>query len=255
MTSPDSPPLVSPSPCPPAPPPPPSLPSSPVPSSSSSPPAPPSLPPTGEVMVLALGRKKQKALLALSILPTLFLAFLLSSDPLITFSPPHHCRLPGYPPSPEALNASLPWEKGPRPGDGGGLSQCKRYVNGSQSAVEDCEDGWEYDRTDGLKDSIVIEWNLVCGRYWLVPVEEVCFILGLLTGCLGLGYMADRLGRSKTLLISLTLSVVFGVLGCVSPYPSIFIVMRFCLAAGSAGVYLTLYITREYSTMRRGAHS
>lgn len=56
-----------------------------------------------------------------------------------------------------------------------------------------------------------------------------------------------RLGRYKTLLISLTLSVVFGVLVCVSPYPSIFIVMRFCLAAASAGVYLTLYITREYS--------
>lgn len=55
-----------------------------------------------------------------------------------------------------------------------------------------------------------------------------------------------RLGRSKTLLTSLTLSVVFGVLVCVSPYPSIFIVMRFCLAAASAGVYLTLYITREY---------
>lgn len=55
-----------------------------------------------------------------------------------------------------------------------------------------------------------------------------------------------RLGRSKTLLTSLTLSVVFGVLVCVSPYPSIFIVMRFCLAAASAGVYLILYITREY---------
>lgn len=55
-----------------------------------------------------------------------------------------------------------------------------------------------------------------------------------------------RLGRSKTLLTSLTLSVVFGVLVCVSPYPSIFIVMRFCLAAASAGVYLTLYIMREY---------
>uniref|UniRef100_A0A673CPA2 Solute carrier family 22 member 17 n=1 Tax=Sphaeramia orbicularis TaxID=375764 RepID=A0A673CPA2_9TELE len=53
-----------------------------------------------------------------------------------------------------------------------------------------------------------------------------------------------RLGRSKTLLTSLTLSVVFGVLVCVSPYPSIFIVMRFCLAAASAGVYLTLYISR-----------
>uniref|UniRef100_A0A3Q0SWH3 Solute carrier family 22 member 17 n=1 Tax=Amphilophus citrinellus TaxID=61819 RepID=A0A3Q0SWH3_AMPCI len=211
-----------------------------TPSSSSIPP-PPSLPPTGEVMVLALGRKKQRVLIALSILPNLFLAFLLSSDPLITLSPHHHCHLPGPLPSPEVLNASVPWEKGERPGDSGGLSQCKQYANSSQTAVVDCEDGWDYNVTEGLKNNI---WNLVCSQYWLVPVEEVCFILGVLTGCLGLGYAADRLGRSKTLLTSLTLSVVFGVLVCVSPYPSVFIVMRFCLAAASAGVYLTLYITR-----------
>ncbi|KAK5898322.1 hypothetical protein CgunFtcFv8_015750 [Champsocephalus gunnari] len=225
MTSPDSPPLVSPSPCPA---PPPSLPSSPVPSSpapsSSSLPPPPSLPPTGEVMVLALGRKKQRVLIALSILPNLFLAFLLSSDPLITLSSPHHCHLPGPLPSPEVLNASLPWEKGGRPGESGGLSHCKQYLNGSQSAVVDCEAGWDYNVTEGLRNNIVTEWDLVCGQYWLVPVEEVCFILGILTGCLGLGYAADRLGRSKTLLASLTLSVVFGVL--------------------VAGVYLILYITR-----------
>lgn len=166
MTSPDSPPLVSPSPCPA---PPPSLPSSPVPSSpapsSSSLPAPPSLPPTGEVMVLALGRKKQRVLIALSILPNLFLAFLLSSDPLITLSPPHHCHLPGPLPSLEMLNASLPWEKGQRPGDSGGPSQCRQYVNGSQSAVVDCEAGWDYNVTEGLRNNIVTEvrlWSL-CG--------------------------------------------------------------------------------------------
>lgn len=161
MTSPDSPPLICPSPCPA---PPPSLPSSPAPSSpapsSSSIPAPPSLPPTGEVMVLALGRKKQRVLIALSILPNLFLAFLLSSDPLITLSPPHHCRLSGPSPSPEALNASLPWEKGARPGETGGLSQCKQYANGSQSAAVDCESGWDYNVTEGLKNNIVTEVTL-----------------------------------------------------------------------------------------------
>uniref|UniRef100_A0AAV2LBJ8 Major facilitator superfamily (MFS) profile domain-containing protein n=1 Tax=Knipowitschia caucasica TaxID=637954 RepID=A0AAV2LBJ8_KNICA len=245
MTSPDSPPLVSPSPCPP---PPPSLPSSPIPSSpapsSSSLPLPPALPPTGEVMVLALGRKKQRVLIALSILPNLFLAFLLSSDGLITLSPPHHCRLRVASSLPEVLNASLPWVKGDRPGDSGGPSKCKQFSNSSRSAIVDCVDGWDYNVTEGLKNNIVTEWDLVCAQYWLVPLEEVCFILGVLTGCLGLGYTADRLGRSKTLLVSLTLSVVFGVLVCVSPSPSVFIVMRFCLAAASAGVYLTLYITR-----------
>ncbi|XP_028972226.1 solute carrier family 22 member 17 [Esox lucius] len=241
MTSPESP-LPSPSPCPP---PPPSLPSSPTsPAPSSSLPPPPSLPPTGEVMVLALGRKKQRMLICLSILPNFFLAFLLSSDPLLTLASPHHCRLPGPLPAPQVLNASLPWEKGDRVGDAGGLSQCKQFINGTQSGVENCEAGWDYNVTEGLRNNIVTEWDLVCGQYWLVPVEEVCFILGVLTGCLGLGFAADRLGRLKTLLTSLTLSVVFGVLVCVSPSPPIFIVMRFCLAVASAGVYLTLYITR-----------
>uniref|UniRef100_A0A3B4D9I2 Major facilitator superfamily (MFS) profile domain-containing protein n=1 Tax=Pygocentrus nattereri TaxID=42514 RepID=A0A3B4D9I2_PYGNA len=241
MTSPPSP-LPSPCPCPP---PPPSLPSSPTPSSPppSTLPLPPSLPPTGEVMVLALGRKKQRLLIALSILPNLFLAFLLSSDPLLTLASPHHCHLPGTTPTPELLNASLPWEKSEREGESGRLSPCKQYrfVNGTRSDVVVCEAGWDYNVTEGLRKNI---WDLVCAQYWLVPVEEVCFILGILTGCLGLGYAADRLGRLKTLLTSLTLSVIFGTLVCVSPSPPIFIAMRFCLAAASAGVYLSLYITR-----------
>ncbi|CAL8400337.1 unnamed protein product [Gadus morhua 'NCC'] len=231
MTSPDSPPLASPS-----------LPPSPTPSSpgpSSQLPQQPSLPPTGEVMVLALGRRKQRVLIALSILPNLFLAFLLSSDPLLTLAPPHHCHLAG----PLVVNVSVPWERGGRPGEEGRPSRCQQYVNGSPPAV-DCTAGWDYNVTEGLQHNIVTEWDLVCGQYWLVPVEEVCFILGMLTGCLGLGFAADRLGRSKALLTSLTLSVVFGVLVCVAPYPSVFIAMRFALAAASAGVYLTLYLTR-----------
>ncbi|XP_018596543.2 solute carrier family 22 member 17 [Scleropages formosus] len=239
MTSP-SPTLTSPSPCPP---PPPSLPSSPTPSSPAPPvqPPPPALPPTGEVMILALGRKKQRLLLCLSVLPNLFLAFLQSSDPLLTLSPPHRCRLPAPSRAPQVLNASLP-----RVRDNAGWSQCKQYqsVNGSQVASEGCEGGWDYNVTEGLRNNIVTEWDLVCERYWLVPVEEVCFILGILTGCLVLGYTADRLGRLRTLLGSLVLSVVLGVLVCISPSPSAFIVTRFCLAAATAGVYLTLYITR-----------
>lgn len=39
---------------------------------------------------------------------------------------------------------------------------------------------------------VSVQWDLVCAQYWLVPVEEVCFILGVLTGCLSLGYAADR---------------------------------------------------------------
>uniref|UniRef100_A0A3Q1F981 Uncharacterized protein n=1 Tax=Acanthochromis polyacanthus TaxID=80966 RepID=A0A3Q1F981_9TELE len=125
------------------------------------------------VMVLALGRKKQRVLIALSILPNLFLAFLLSSDPLITLSPHHHCRLPGPLPSPEVLNASLPWEKGERPGDNGAPSQCKQYANGSQSSVVDCEAGWDYNVTEGLKNNIVTEVQLRSGLANYGPLQKL----------------------------------------------------------------------------------
>lgn len=139
--------------------------------------------------MLALGRKKQRVLIALSILPNLFLAFLLSSDPLITLSPPHHCRLPGPLPSPEVLNASLPWEKGGRPGDSGGLSQCKQYVNGSQAAVMDCEAGWDYNVTEGLKNNIVTEVKIrpriLLSSLITIPTQLiVCALCGNVFFCL-----------------------------------------------------------------------
>lgn len=64
-------------------------------------------------------------------------------------------------PSPEVLNASLPWEKVERPGDIRGLSQCKQYVNGNQSEVVDCKAGWDYNVTEGLKNNIVTEVTLL----------------------------------------------------------------------------------------------
>ncbi|TRY91901.1 hypothetical protein DNTS_024113 [Danionella cerebrum] len=204
--------MESPLPSPPPPPPPPSLPSSP-------PPAHPSvlaLPPSGELIILALGRRKQRLLIALSILPVVFLSFLLSSDPLLTLASPFRCAHPG----PKLLNSTRRVQD---------LPQCKQFVfvNGSVSGLKECDAGFNFTVTEGLSNNIVTEWDLVCSRYWLVPVEEVCFILGTLSGSLAFGFMADRLGRQRSLLISLTLAVVFGVLVCVSPSPSIFISMRF----------------------------
>lgn len=127
------------------------MPSSPAPSSL---PLPPALPPTGEVMILALGRKKQRLFIALSILPNLFLAFLLSSDPLLTLASPFRCRLPGPSPVPQVANASMRAEKGD-----GGLAQCKQYVfiNGTPSGLRDCDARYDYNVTEGLTNNIVTE--------------------------------------------------------------------------------------------------
>lgn len=74
------------------------------------------------------------------------------------------------------LNASLPWEKEERPGDSRGLSQCKQYVNGSQSAVMDCEAGWDYNVTEGLRNNIVTEVKLRTE----ILLTSLIMVLGLL---------------------------------------------------------------------------
>uniref|UniRef100_A0AAY4AC91 Uncharacterized protein n=1 Tax=Denticeps clupeoides TaxID=299321 RepID=A0AAY4AC91_9TELE len=159
MTSPSSS-LPSPSPCPP---PPPSLPSSPTSPAPSSLPLAPFLPPRGEEMVLALGRKKQRLLICLSILPNLFLAFLLSSDPLLTLSSPHRCRVVGPSSGGRVPNVTLSWEKGDQDGERGGHAPCKQYqfANHTQPSDE-CVAGWDYNVTEGLQKNIVTEvWELV----------------------------------------------------------------------------------------------
>ena len=40
---------------------------------------------------------------------------------------------------------------------GGAPSQCKQFVNGTGSAVVDCEAGWDYNVTEGLRNNLVNE--------------------------------------------------------------------------------------------------
>ncbi|XP_058874618.1 solute carrier family 22 member 17 [Acipenser ruthenus] len=206
---------------------------------------------------------RHRLLVGLSCLPNIFVAFLCYSDSLMTALPNHHCFIDraSLPLAlrnaslAQVLNASLPLEHDPRPapggrggGEGGGWrpSQCQQFVfeNGSRKGPLPCQQGWVYTKTEGLSENMVTQWDLVCDSYWKVPVEEVCFIVGILTGYLVLGYTADRFGRLQSFLCSLVLTVFFGVLVCVSPSPSLFILTRFFLGASVAGVYLSLYVMR-----------
>ncbi|XP_028649520.1 solute carrier family 22 member 17 [Erpetoichthys calabaricus] len=201
---------------------------------------------------------RQRLLLGLSCVPNIFVAFVYFSDSLLTLAPNHHCQIDWAMLPAELrnasdgaiLNATLPVVNDSHPGTPGGVrqrqSQCQQFIfeNETRRGPVPCQQGWVYYNIEGLRDNMVTQWNLVCDSYWKVPVEEVCFIIGILTGYLLLGCAADRFGRLKSFLFSLFLTVFFGVLVCVSPSPSIFILTRFFLGASTAGVYLCLYITR-----------
>ncbi|XP_069490049.1 solute carrier family 22 member 17 [Ambystoma mexicanum] len=194
----------------------------------------------------------QRLQLLLSWLPNLLVAFGLFSDIFVTLTPDHQCHVDiGSLPAAlrnatgdELLNATIPLRVDAEGGPS--RSQCSRYfyINASMRQEGPCNHSWEYSNQPALAHNMVTQWDLVCSHYWEAPVEEVCFILGFLTGFLTLGCSADRFGRRQTFFLSLVMALFCGALCTVASSPAMFILTRFFYGAMLAGVYLSLYVLR-----------
>lgn len=51
---------------------------------------------------------------------------------------------------------------------------------------------YEYDHSV-FKETIVSEWDLICGREWLKNLTQTIFMLGILVGNMCFGHLSDRL--------------------------------------------------------------
>ncbi|KAL7830918.1 hypothetical protein SRHO_G00304200 [Serrasalmus rhombeus] len=145
------------------------------------------------------------------------------------------------------LNLTIPWV------NGSGLSHCELYryptnlTNFTEKVhreVVPCTRGWQYSKPAGLQSNFVTEWNLVCGNYWKVPLQHICFMTGWILGYILLGAVCDWLGRRRALLLSVSLSGLLGVAVCLSSSPAAFQLLRLCHGTVLAGVFLSSYIAR-----------
>ncbi|MBN3279340.1 S22AV protein, partial [Polyodon spathula] len=180
----------------------------------------------------------------------------LFSEMFFTLKPgSYHCRLdPSLLPSEhrnlsaqELLNVSIPWVKG------SGLSHCELYkypanfsnftTNFPKETVR-CTQGWEYTTGAGLETNIVTQWNLVCQNYWKIPLEQICYMIGWISGYVVLGSACDRLGRRGIFLGSVLLSGLLGVGVSLSLNPIMFLFLRLSQGAALAGVFLSTYVAR-----------
>lgn len=104
-----------------------------------------------------------------------------------------------------------------------------------------CRWGYDYNRTI-VHNSIITEWNLVCGRERLVDVTQVTLMFGVLLGNIIFGIAADRYGRKKILINCITIQTVGALVSAWSPWFEGFLAARFILAIANGGTVITSFV-------------
>uniref|UniRef100_A0A3Q1JNX7 Solute carrier family 22 member 3 n=1 Tax=Anabas testudineus TaxID=64144 RepID=A0A3Q1JNX7_ANATE len=110
----------------------------------------------------------------------------------------------------------------------------------SKSPITACKRGWEYDY-EGRR-SFVTEFDLVCSNAWLVDMYQATLNVGFLVGSIAIGYLADRLGRKMTFLISNVLNGIAGILVAVAPNYVSLLVFRTLYGFGVKGGWVAGYV-------------
>nr|XP_006821048.1 PREDICTED: organic cation transporter protein-like [Saccoglossus kowalevskii] len=135
------------------------------------------------------------------------------------------------------VSASVTWEK------------CTMYeVNKSHSSslsvecnytepITECLNGWVYDRST-YENTIVHEFDLVCGRAWLHELALMMVPLGKCVGSVILGQLSDILGRKHVFFTSLLCTFVIGFITTFSTGPIFYMIGQFALGFTHSGIYL-----------------
>ncbi|EDM18823.1 solute carrier family 22 (organic anion transporter), member 7 [Rattus norvegicus] len=165
--------------------------------------------------------------------------------------PAHHCALPG---APANLSHQDLWLEAhlPRETDGS-FSSCLRFAypqtvpnvtlgtevsNSGEPEGEPltvpCSQGWEYDRSE-FSSTIATEWDLVCQQRGLNKITSTCFFIGVLVGAVVYGYLSDRFGRRRLLLVAYVSSLVLGLMSAASINYIMFVVTRTLTGSALAG--------------------
>ncbi|XP_032876319.1 solute carrier family 22 member 13-like [Amblyraja radiata] len=200
----------------------------------------------------------QKRLLLLLCLPYMFVGFHLLAQVFTGAGVPHHCRADWI----SNVTAGLPAEEQlfltiPRERDGS-YQSCKMYtphpaedldwilLHGNQSTTA-CEEGWVYDQSQ-YGSTIVTEFNLVCDQRWLIQLSQTSSMVGLFVGAMLFGHLADRIGRQRTILVSLLFQLLSGMGAAFAPNIALFIALQFVLGTAISGTMMnTIVLGTEWT--------
>ncbi|XP_023383298.1 solute carrier family 22 member 7 isoform X2 [Pteropus vampyrus] len=165
--------------------------------------------------------------------------------------PAHRCALPGTPANFSRqdtwLEVYLPKELD------GMLSSCLRFTHpqalpnttlrgegqspgelqGEPTTVP-CPQGWVYDRSE-FSSTIATEWDLVCEQKGLNKATSTFFFAGVMVGAMAFGYLSDRFGRRRLLLVAYVSALVMGLASATSVSYIMFVITRTLTGTALAG--------------------
>lgn len=159
--------------------------------------------------------------------------------------PEHRCFIEGVDSlnvtnSSSLLNVDIMGDYIPTNADGG-LESCMMYQPGVTNVTVACT-SYIYD-TSIYKTSRTMEWDLVCERRWMGALAQTIYMLGVFTGAVWLGGLADKIGRKKVFCWPGLLQLVLGVAVAFTPEYYSFLVLRYLYGIfGSAGSYITGFV-------------
>lgn len=158
--------------------------------------------------------------------------------------PEHRCFIPGVD---NSHFSQVPWNSSAileaipsKPN--GELDSCRMFnvTAGDQSQIP-CE-SYVYDTTY-YKTSRTIDWDFVCERRWMGSIIQTVFMLGVFTGAVTLGGLADKVGRKTVFCWSALLQLIIGVgVAFIPEYFSVMVARFFLGIVGSAGAYICGFV-------------
>lgn len=127
------------------------------------------------------------------------------------------------------------------------------YSNATSLAQDlmTCPTGWKYDNVEFFT-TLTMENQWVCGDSWKMYAVHTAFWSGSMTGYLLSGFLADRIGRKKTIFMLLLVGATGNFLGIFLSDLVTYAVLRFLTGIGAYTVCTTVFVVVvEYTVSER----
>uniref|UniRef100_K1QCW4 Organic cation transporter protein n=1 Tax=Magallana gigas TaxID=29159 RepID=K1QCW4_MAGGI len=198
----------------------------------------------------------QKFVYFLVCLPSIIAAFHMVNSVFLLGIPKHRCKLPYYPNDTflsqgavhdDLVKAFIPTEL--NADNEVTYKQCYIFSTPGSGNItggpeQSCSD-WVYDKTV-YENTFASEQNLICGKAIWASNAKMIFFAGVFVGALLLGALSDKIGRKKTLILSVLGLLASSLAVAWADNFYLFCVLRFIVGFCCAGTFMSAFVLEYF---------